>query len=50
MRISVSVTNYDGADLKEIVQAADETGVDTVWVSDHLIQADPGARPDGAMY
>ena len=49
MRISISVTNYDGADLREIARAADEAGVDTLWVTDHLIQADPHASPDGAM-
>jgi F420-dependent oxidoreductase-like protein len=50
MRISISVTNYDGADLRAIAQAADEAGADTLWVSDHLIQADPNASPDGAMF
>src|SRR5262249_46222615 len=49
MRISISVTNYDGADLADIARAADEAGVDTLWVADHLIQADPHASPDGAM-
>jgi alkanesulfonate monooxygenase SsuD/methylene tetrahydromethanopterin reductase-like flavin-dependent oxidoreductase (luciferase family) len=43
MRISISVTNYDGADLRAIAQAADEAGADTLWVADHLIQADPNA-------
>ena len=50
MRISISVTNYDGADLRAIAQAADEAGADTLWVTDHLIQADPNASPDGAMF
>src|SRR5215472_11523234 len=49
MRISISVTSYDGADLRDIARAADEAGVDTLWVADHLIQADPHASPDGAM-
>src|SRR5262245_53964330 len=49
MRISISVTNYDGADLRDIARAADEAGLDTVWVNDHLIQADPHASPEGAM-
>ena len=49
MRISISVTNYDGVDLRDTVRAADEAGVHTVWVTDHLIQADPNASPDGAM-
>ena len=49
MRISINVTNYDGAGLGDIARAADEAGVDTLWVADHLIQADPHASPDGAM-
>jgi F420-dependent oxidoreductase-like protein len=50
MRISIGVTNYDEVDLREIVQAADDIGVDTVWVTGHLIQADPNSPPDGAMF
>jgi F420-dependent oxidoreductase-like protein len=54
MRISISVTNYSwpggpqvfGTELTQIVQAADHAGVDTVWVADHLLQADPTAGPD----
>jgi F420-dependent oxidoreductase-like protein len=49
MRISIGLTNYDGLDLREIVRAADQAAVDTVWVPDHLIQADPNSRPDAAM-
>ena len=50
VRISTGVTNYDSADLREIVRAAGEAGVDTVWVTGHLIQAGPNAPPDGAMF
>ncbi|HEV8565466.1 MAG TPA: TIGR03560 family F420-dependent LLM class oxidoreductase [Actinoplanes sp.] len=54
MRISISVTNYSwprgarafGAELTRVVQAADQAGVDTVWVPDHLLQVDPTAAPD----
>jgi len=54
MRVSISVTNYSwpsspqglGPELARLVRAADQTGVDTVWVADHLIQADPTAAPD----
>ena len=54
MRISISVTNYSwpsgpgafGTDLTQVVKAADQSGVDTVWVADHLLQADPTAGPD----
>jgi F420-dependent oxidoreductase-like protein len=54
MRISISVTNYSwpsgphafGVELTGFVEAADRAGVDTVWVADHLLQADPTAGPD----
>src|SRR5205809_56286 len=54
MRVSISVTNFSwpsgpgglGAELVRLVRAADQAGVDTVWVADHLIQADPTAGPD----
>jgi F420-dependent oxidoreductase-like protein len=50
MKISISVTNYswpDGAakHLGRIAEVADETGIDTVWVADHLLQVDPFADP-----
>jgi F420-dependent oxidoreductase-like protein len=55
MRVSVNVTNYSwpegrrgrgpGPELVRLVRAADEAGVDTVWVADHLLQADPTAGP-----
>ena len=53
MRISISVTNYSWRDgsadiarhLDRVAQTADEVGVDTVWVADHLLQADPFADP-----
>ncbi|HZC71092.1 MAG TPA: LLM class F420-dependent oxidoreductase [Jatrophihabitans sp.] len=54
MRVSISVTNYSwpsGAshladELTQVARAADDAGVDTVWVTDHLLQADPTAPPD----
>jgi F420-dependent oxidoreductase-like protein len=54
MRVSISVTNYSwpsgprrlGAELVRLVRAANAAGVDTVWVVDHLLQADPNAAPD----
>jgi F420-dependent oxidoreductase-like protein len=57
MRVSVNLTNYSwpggsaalGAQLGRVVRAADEGGIDTVWVSDHLIQADPTSVPDAEM-
>ncbi|HWM04210.1 MAG TPA: LLM class F420-dependent oxidoreductase [Actinophytocola sp.] len=54
MRISVDVTDYSwpdevGSRLTDLAQAADEVGVDTVWVSDHLVQADPTSTMEAAM-
>jgi F420-dependent oxidoreductase-like protein len=53
MKVSIGVTNcsWPGGpagvrgELARLVQAAEETGIDTVWVVDHLIQADPTAPP-----
>jgi F420-dependent oxidoreductase-like protein len=53
MRISLNITNFSwpggpsgiGPQLGRIVHAADDAGLDTVWVSDHLLQADP-TTPD----
>jgi F420-dependent oxidoreductase-like protein len=50
MRVSIGVTNYSWPDdlpkhLDTIARTADETGIDTVWVADHLLQADPFADP-----
>ncbi len=53
MRVSIGVTNYSwpsgpqglGPELAQLARAADHAGVDTVWVTDHLIQADPTAPP-----
>jgi F420-dependent oxidoreductase-like protein len=51
MRVSISLTNYSwpdglGPNLGRVVEAADRAGLDTVWVADHLIQADPTAPAD----
>lgn len=51
MRISISVTNYSwptdqrtlGQHLSWLGETADQAGLDTLWVADHLIQADPTA-------
>ncbi|MDF5754728.1 LLM class flavin-dependent oxidoreductase [Spongiactinospora sp. TRM90649] len=53
MRVSVNVTNYSWPDgprriapeLARLATEADQAGIDTLWVSDHLIQADPTAAP-----
>ena len=51
MRVSLSVTNYSwrdgalGARLAQVARAADRGGLDTLWVADHLLQADPFVAP-----
>lgn len=51
MRVSLGVTNYSwrdgalGARLAQVVREADQGGLDTVWVADHLVQADPFVAP-----
>lgn len=57
MRVSLSVTNYSWPDgpadvagtLDQVVAAADRGGIDTVWVADHLLQAEPGTSVDEPM-
>src|SRR6266536_5681480 len=57
MRLSLSLTNYSwpgpatrlGAELAAVARCADQSGLDTIWVSDHLLQADPTSRPDSEM-
>jgi alkanesulfonate monooxygenase SsuD/methylene tetrahydromethanopterin reductase-like flavin-dependent oxidoreductase (luciferase family) len=57
MRTSISITNYTcpggssamAGYLRDLAQSADETGIDTVWVADHLLQADPAAQLDDPM-
>jgi alkanesulfonate monooxygenase SsuD/methylene tetrahydromethanopterin reductase-like flavin-dependent oxidoreductase (luciferase family) len=56
MKISLSVTSYSwppgtslpGA-LRDVARRAEDAGVDTLWVADHLLQMDPHARPDEPM-
>jgi F420-dependent oxidoreductase-like protein len=57
MHVSLSVTNFSwpiapaelGAELSRVVRAAEDAGLDTVWVGDHLLQADPTASADAEM-
>ncbi len=52
MRVSINVSNhaYAGSRLTEelgsLARAADEAGLHTLWIPDHLIQADPNAGDD----
>ena len=57
MRLSLNITNYSwpgetkalAPELTRVVRAADAARIDTVWVADHLIQADPTAVPDSEI-
>ena len=57
MRISLSITNFSlpggpvamAERLAATARAAEAGGLDTVWVPDHPLQADPASRPDEPM-
>ncbi|ORA39903.1 TIGR03560 family F420-dependent LLM class oxidoreductase [Mycobacterium aquaticum] len=54
MKLSVSVTNYSWpepihARLMSLAARLDDTAVDTLWVADHLLQADPSCQTDEPM-
>jgi F420-dependent oxidoreductase-like protein len=55
MRVSVSITNFSWngeglmPGLLSVAEAADSEGLDTLWVADHLMQADPASRVDEPM-
>jgi F420-dependent oxidoreductase-like protein len=51
VRVSISLTNYSwpggriATRMREVARAADDAGIDTVWVPDHLLQANPTVGP-----
>lgn len=57
MKVSISVTDFTWpggaaairAELSAVVRAADQAGVDTIWLPDHLLQVDPRSTPDAEM-
>ena len=54
MKLSVSVTNYSWPDrlhdrLASVAGYLDHTAVDTLWVADHMLQADPSSQLDEPM-
>jgi len=54
MKLSVSVTNYSWRDqlhdrLASLAGFLDDSAVDTLWVPDHLLQADPASSLDEPM-
>jgi alkanesulfonate monooxygenase SsuD/methylene tetrahydromethanopterin reductase-like flavin-dependent oxidoreductase (luciferase family) len=54
MKLSITVTDHawsDGVDgLRRIVELADQGGIDTIWVPDHLFQADPTSHPEAELF
>jgi F420-dependent oxidoreductase-like protein len=52
MKLSMAITNFTwpagpsriAADLGRLVRQADDGGIHTVWVADHLVQAEPGTE------
>ncbi|NUR91323.1 MAG: LLM class F420-dependent oxidoreductase [Nonomuraea sp.] len=52
MRISLNLASFATpipTELDRVVRAADAAGIDTVWVGDHLLQAQPGTPIDDPM-
>lgn len=54
MRISLNITHYSWRGpiepaLTRIAHLADDSDLDTLWIADHLIQADPNSDPDAEM-
>jgi F420-dependent oxidoreductase-like protein len=52
--VSLSVTDYSwpgalDAQLARTARAAEDSGLDTLWVVDHLLQADPTSTPEAEM-
>src|ERR1019366_4810862 len=57
MRLSLNITNFSPSEdpaglaawLGRIARSADEAGLDTLWVSDHMLQADPSSSLGAEM-
>ncbi|WP_214321985.1 LLM class flavin-dependent oxidoreductase [Nonomuraea sediminis] len=55
MKLSLNLTDFSyppgtlAQRLTKVVEAADEAGIDTVWVGDHLIMVAPGGSIDDPM-
>ena len=57
MKLSINLTNYSwpggpaqiATHLNDIARRADDGGIDTLWVADHLLQMDPTASIDEPM-
>jgi F420-dependent oxidoreductase-like protein len=53
MRVSISLSDFPTEDIRgrlgDLATAADEARVDTIWLPDHLIQANPWSRPEAEI-
>ena len=54
MRFSIGIADFSWPnalteELTRVAVTAENTGLDTVWVPDHLLQADPHSTADSAM-
>ena len=54
MRTSLMMSNFSwpgpiDVELAQVIGIADESGLDTVFVADHLVQAEPGTEPTEPM-
>jgi F420-dependent oxidoreductase-like protein len=57
VRVSITITDYSwpggpaalAGQLTDVARAAEDAGLDTLWVADHLLQADPHSSPDAEM-
>lgn len=57
MRLSLNITDFSwpsgpsglATELGRVARQADEGGLDTLWVSDHLLQGAPGTTPEQEM-
>jgi alkanesulfonate monooxygenase SsuD/methylene tetrahydromethanopterin reductase-like flavin-dependent oxidoreductase (luciferase family) len=51
MRVSINVTDYSRPGVLDLAaRAADEGGLDTLWVQDHMRAGAPGSDPDSEVF
>ncbi len=54
MKVSLTMTDHSWADgvagMSRAVEIADAGGIDTIWLPDHLLQADPTSHPEAELF
>src|SRR3954447_14492370 len=51
MRVSINVTDFSRPGVLDLAaRAADDGGLDTLWVQDHLRQGAPGSDPESEVF